>query len=210
MKNSALLIIDIQNDFCAGGALAVKDADSIIPLVNQLIQYFDSKEKFIVATKDWHPLNHKSFAMNSSKKVGELGKLNGLPQIFWPVHCVQGSEGSQFHKELLDIQNVIYKGENPLVDSYSGFYDNDRLYKTDLDDVLKKNKIKTLYVTGLATDYCVKFTVLDALSLGYEVYLVEAAIKGVNLAPEDSNNAIEEMVNAGAKLIKDSELTEIF
>lgn len=201
MKNSALLLIDIQKDFCKGGALEVKDGDEVVPVANQLIDFFHGKNSLIVATKDWHPLNHKSFAINSCKNVGEFGELNGLPQVFWPIHCVQESEGSKFHKDLKKVENIIYKGENPTVDSYSGFFDNGKKFKTNLNNFLEKNSIKTLYIMGLATDYCVKFSVLDALSLGYEVFVVEDGIRGVNISPEDSQKAVDEMIESGAKLI---------
>ena len=206
MKNSALLLIDIQKDFCMGGALEVKDGDDIVPVANTLIDYFHEKNSLIVATKDWHPLNHKSFAINSCKNVGDFGELNGLPQVFWPIHCVQESEGSQFHNDLKKIENIIYKGEIPTVDSYSGFFDNGKKIKTKLDDFLKINHIKTLYIMGLATDYCVKYSVLDALSLGYEVFVVEDGIKGVNINPSDSEKAINEMINSGAKFISSNKI----
>ena len=126
--------------------------------------------------------------------------------MFWPIHCVQDTFGSEFHKDLSPIENTIYKGQDFLVDSYSGFFDNGKIHKTDLDKTLKEKGIKTLYVVGLATDYCVKYSVLDALNLGYEVFLVEDAIKGVNLSENDSQNAINEMTTSGAKLIKSSDI----
>lgn len=206
MKNSALLLVDIQKDFCLNGALEVKDGDSIVPTANKLIDFFEEKKQLVVATKDWHPLNHKSFAVNSCKNVGDFGDLNGLPQVFWPIHCVQDTEGSEFHKDLKKVANVIYKGQNTGVDSYSGFFDNGKIYETNLNSTLKSSDIKTLYIMGLATDYCVKYTVLDALELGYEVYLVEDGIKGVNLNPNDSQNAIDEMCSKGAKLTNSSKI----
>ena len=209
MKNSALLIIDVQNDFCLKGALEVKEANSIITPINQLINFFKKKSLFIIATKDWHPENHKSFAVNSGKNIGDFGELNGLSQVFWPVHCVQNSFGSEFHKELLPIENVVYKGENPEVDSYSGFFDNGKKFKTNLDDILKKNEINTLYIGGLATDYCVKYTVLDALSLSYNVFLLTDCIKGVNINTDDSDKAIEEVKQKGAHLINSKEILNI-
>lgn len=206
MKNSALLLVDIQKDFCLNGALEVKDGDSIVPTANKLIDFFEEKKQLVVATKDWHPLNHKSFAVNSCKNVGDFGDLNGLPQVFWPIHCVQDTEGSEFHKDLKKVANVIYKGQNTGVDSYSGFFDNGKIYETNLNSTLKSSDIKTLYIMGLATDYCVKYTVIDALELGYEVYLVEDGIKGVNLNPNDSQNAIDEMCSKGAKLTNSSKI----
>ena len=198
----ALLIIDIQNDFCEGGNLAVKNSLEIIPVVNNLIKKFEKNNDFIIATKDWHPADHKSFASVSNTKVGEIGTLNGLPQVWWPNHCIENTKGSEFHKDLLPVKNIVYKGNDPEVDSYSGFFDNNKVHKTKLDEILKENNIDTLYILGLATDYCVKFTVLDALSLGYKVYLVADGCKGVNINPDDSEKAVEEMKNAGAVIIK--------
>ena len=197
----ALIVVDIQKDFCQGGALEVKNADEIIPVTNKLIEKFQQENNLIIATKDWHPKNHKSFAVNSNGKIGECGILNGLEQIWWPVHCVQNESGSDFHEKLLPIKNIVYKGTNEDIDSYSGFFDNGKLHKTELDNILKNNKIDTLYILGLATDYCVKFTVIDALELGYQVYLIEDGCKGVNLNPEDSKLAIEEMKKKGAHII---------
>lgn len=200
----ALLLVDLQNDFCKNGALEVKDGDLVIPVANYLIKKFRESNNLIIATKDWHPLTHKSFAVNSNGKIGELGVLNNLPQVWWPVHCVENTLGSEFHPKL-DSENIevtIFKGTDIEIDSYSGFFDNGKLKKTELDKVLKDRKIDTLYILGLATDYCVKFTVLDALDLGYKVYLIEDGCRGVNLNPSDSSNAIKEMKNKGAITIK--------
>lgn len=202
----ALLIIDVQNDFCEGGNLAVKNSLEIIPVVNNLIKKFEKNNDFIIATKDWHPADHKSFASVSNTKVGEIGTLNGLPQVWWPDHCIENTKGSEFHKDFLPVKNIVYKGNDPEVDSYSGFFDNNKVHKTKLDEILKENNIDTLYILGLATDYCVKFTVLDALSLGYKVYLVSDGCKGVNINPDDSEKAVEEMKNAGAEIIKSCEI----
>lgn len=204
----ALLLVDLQNDFCKNGALEVKDADLVIPVANSLIKKFSENNDLIVATKDWHPNSHKSFAINSNGKVGELGILNGLPQVWWPVHCVENTFGSEFHSELNsnNIDKTIFKGNNPKIDSYSAFFDNGKLQKTDLDNFLKEKKIDTLYIMGLATDFCVKFTVLDALELGYKVYLIEDGCKGVNLTPSSSKDAIKEMKNKGAIITKSFEI----
>lgn len=206
MNKSALLLIDIQRDFCKDGALEVKDSDSIIPIVNSLINYFKAKNCKIIATKDWHPLPHKSFAINSCKDIGDIGELQGLRQVFWPIHCVQNTLGSEFHKDLLPVETTVYKGQNPLIDSYSAFFDNGKLNKTNLDDILQSEKIQSLFIVGLATDYCVKYSVLDALDLGYEVFVVEDCIKGVDISINDSSDAIKEMKEKGAKFIKSSEV----
>ncbi len=195
-----LLIVDIQNDFCQGGALEVKSAEEIIPVVNGLIDDFNRQEKVVVATMDWHPVNHGSFASNSGGKIGEVGDLHGIPQIWWPDHCIQESHGAELHPGLKPVKDKIHKGANPRVDSYSGFYSASR-EETDLDNYLKEREVDTLYVVGLATDYCVKFTVMDALKLGYKVYLVADGCRGVNLTPSDSDDAIREMKEAGAVIV---------
>lgn len=204
----ALLLVDLQNDFCKNGALEVKDGDSVISVANSLIKKFKENNDLIVATKDWHPNSHKSFAINSNEKVGDLGTLNGLPQVWWPVHCVENTYGSEFHSKLdsNNIDKTIFKGNNPEIDSYSGFFDNGKLQKTNLDNFLKEKNIDTLYIMGLATDFCVKFTVLDALELGYKVYLIEDGCRGVNLTPSSSKDAIKEMKNKGAIITKSFEI----
>lgn len=197
---NALLIVDVQNDFLPGGALAVEEGDQIIPVINKLQEKFD----FIVATQDWHPELHKSFAANNpGKKVGELINLDGEEQVLWPVHCVQGSAGAKFHQDLNQEKwaEVFQKGTNPVVDSYSGFYDNSRKENTGLGDYFHQHNITDVYVVGLAADYCVKFTVLDALKEGFDVFLVTDATKAVNLSPGDFENSLKEMSKAGANLL---------
>lgn len=193
----ALLIVDVQNDFLPGGALAVKEGDKIIPVINRLQKRFD----FIVATQDWHPPDHGSFAANHpDRKIGDVITLEGLDQILWPVHCVQGTKGAEFHKDLHreKWKKVIQKGIDPLVDSYSGFFDNNRRHDTGLSAYLKDNGIEDVWVTGLAADYCVKFTVLDALKEGFKTTLIEDATKAVNIDEKDFENAIMEMRKKGA------------
>ncbi len=204
----ALLLIDLQNDFCKGGALEVKEGDTVISVANSLLKKFKNEDALIVATKDWHPITHKSFASNSNGKIGEIGILNGLPQVWWPNHCVQNTFGSEFHPELNSnlIDKTIFKGTDEEIDSYSGFFDNGKLKKTELDTILKVNNVDTLYIMGLATDYCVKFSVLDALELGYKVYLIEDGCRGVNLTPTDSATSIKEMEDRGATIIKSFEI----
>lgn len=204
----ALLLIDLQNDFCKGGALEVKEGDAVISVANSLLKKFKNDDTLVIATKDWHPITHKSFASNSNGKIGEVGILNGLPQVWWPNHCVQNTFGSEFHPELNSnlIDKTIFKGTDEEIDSYSGFFDNGKLKKTELDTILKVNNVDTLYIMGLATDYCVKFSVLDALELGYKVYLIEDGCRGVNLTPTDSATSIKEMEDRGAIIIKSFEI----
>lgn len=199
----ALIIVDVQNDFLPGGALAVKDGDQIIPIINKLQKKFS----FIVATQDWHPENHGSFAANhKGHEVGEFVSLNGVKQILWPVHCVQNSHGAEFHQDL-DTNNwskIIQKGTNPLVDSYSGFFDNNKNGDTGLGDFLKSEGVREIYICGLAADYCVKFTVLDGIDEGFVTYLITDATKAVNLQEGDFEKALEEMEDHGAILVKSS------
>jgi nicotinamidase/pyrazinamidase len=202
----ALVLVDLQYDFMPGGALAVASGDETVPVAAKLMKRFDT----VVATQDWHPRDHRSFAANNpGKQVGELHELGGLPQVMWPVHCVQGSRGAELHDDLVrpKITAVFRKGIDPGVDSYSGFYDNGHVKATGLGEWLKQKKVQRLYVLGLATDYCVKFTVLDALDLGFEVYLVEDGCRAVNLQPGDGDSAIAEMRRKGATVITSNLIT---
>lgn len=195
-NNAALIIVDVQNDFIPGGALAVAEGDQVVPLINEI----QPKFSHVIATQDFHPKDHGSFAANHpGKKPGEFIELGGLTQILWPVHCVQGTQGADFHPELekKEWEAIFQKGKNPIVDSYSGFFDNARRGDTGLGDYLKKEGITQVYVCGLALDYCVKYTALDAKSLGFETYLIEDATRAVNLSPEDGQKAIEEMKSFG-------------
>jgi nicotinamidase/pyrazinamidase len=201
----ALIIVDVQNDFIPGGALAVKEGDQVVPIINQLQEKFD----FIVATQDWHPADHGSFAANhSNKNIGEFIDLNGVQQILWPVHCVQGTKGAEFHPGLNTgkWKAVFQKGTNPKVDSYSGYFDNNRLGDTGLNDYLRENGIEDVFVCGLATDYCVKFTVLDAISEGFRTTLIADATRAVNVQENDGMIAINEMSQEGAKVVLSEEI----
>jgi len=193
-----LLLVDIQNDFCAGGALAVPHADEVVKVAYRLMLV----APVTVSTQDYHPANHKSFASNhKDKNVFDVVDLNGLTQVLWPDHCVQGTNGANFHPELPYQSNVFIKGTDVEVDSYSGFFDNGKKNKTQLDGFLKLCNVDELFVMGLATDYCVKFTVLDALELGYKVNLVVDGCRGVNMKENDSTDAINLMESSGAKII---------
>lgn len=197
----ALIIVDVQNDFCEGGALAVPNAGEIIPYINGLMQ--DNDYDQIILSQDWHPANHKSFASNNGKKVGETIILNGVPQFMWPDHCVQGTSGADFHPALNrdKVTHIIQKGTNTEFDSYSAFQDNNHFMKTGLDDFLKFNDIQLLEVVGLALDYCVKFTCLDAAKLGYVTCLHFNGTKAVNVKPENGRDAIYEMLENGVTVL---------
>ena len=197
---NALILVDLQNDFCPGGALAVDEGDQVIPIANQLMEKFD----LVVATQDWHPANHGSFAANHPwRKPGQVIDLHGLQQVLWPIHCVQESFGAEFVPALDQkaITKVFVKGTDIEIDSYSGFFDNGHRKATGLGDYLKEQNVKEVYVLGLATDYCVKFTALDALELGFKTHLVLDACRGVNLNPGDVDKAVAEMKEKGVQII---------
>ena len=175
----ALLLIDIQNDFLPDGKLAVPDGNEIIPIVNGIQQYFD----LVVATQDWHPAKHKSFAANhADKAVYDIIDLNGSTQKLWPDHCVQGTEGAAFSPELNTnrVEAIFRKGTDAEIDSYSGFYDNGHLKSTGLADYLRGRKVLKVYVAGLAGDYCVYYTALDALHEGFETFVMEDAVRAID------------------------------
>lgn len=190
-QNSALVLVDVQNDFCPGGALAVAEGDQIIPVINQLMPLFP----LVVATEDWHPANHISF------------KERGGP---WPPHCVQNTSGAEIHPGIdqKEIDLLFRKAATPDDDPYSGFKGFDEKGRS-LDEALKHSGVKTLYVTGLATDYCVRATVLDGLKNGYEVMVVTDAMRAVNVDPGDGQRAMEEMSGKGARLTTSREVLQI-
>ncbi len=193
----ALLLIDLQNDFLPGGALAVPGGDEIIPIVNALMPEFD----LVVATQDWHPPDHGSFAANHpGKNVFETVDLHGLPQTLWPVHCVQNTGGALFAPalETRRIARVFPKGTDARIDSYSGFFDNGHRGDTGLAAWLRGQGVTELTLCGLATDYCVKFTALDALECGFKVNLHLAACRGVDLQAGDCDKAVAAMRERGA------------
>jgi nicotinamidase/pyrazinamidase len=202
---NALILVDIQNDFLPGGALAVPEGDQIVPVVNRLQPHFD----LIVATQDWHPPDHGSFAANHPCcQPGEMIELHGLQQILWPTHCVQHTLGADFASGLdrSGWDRVFAKGTDRTVDSYSGFFDNGHRQATGLGDYLRQKGVTEVYVVGLATDYCVKFTVLDALELGFKTNLIVDACRGVNLQPSDIQKAIDTMRAAGAEIVNAADL----
>ncbi|HWW01511.1 MAG TPA: bifunctional nicotinamidase/pyrazinamidase [Candidatus Acidoferrum sp.] len=197
----ALILVDIQNDFLPGGALAVPDGDAVIPIANKLQTAFP----LVVATQDWHPANHGSFASNHrDKKVFEQIELNGLPQTLWPVHCVQNTPGAAFPEGLKQerIAKVFQKGTDSGIDSYSGLYDNGHRKSTGLGEWLRDKGATEVFVCGLATDYCVKFTALDAVQFGFRTFLIEDASRGVGLRQDDVKNAISEMSRAGVLIVR--------
>ncbi len=197
----ALILVDLQYDFCPGGALAVANGDETIAIANKVLPHFST----VVVTQDWHPADHKSFAVNNpGTKPGDLIEVTGLSQVMWPVHCVQETPGAEIHGGLdrAKIADLFKKGTDPDHDSYSGFFDNGHKKSTGLGDYLQARWIKQVYVMGLATDYCVKYTALDARNLGFDVFLIEDGCRAVELKPGDGERAIEEMRAAGVNVVE--------
>ncbi len=202
-KKRALLVVDVQNGFCANGNLPVPGGDAVVPVINRLMA--EGGYDLIVASQDWHPPDHKSFAsQHPGKKPFEMGSLRGRPQVMWPDHCVQGSRDAELHPELdrNRIHLVQRKGEDRETDSYSAFRDNHAERTTGLDAELKRHGIEQLDVCGLATDYCVKFSALDAVAMlpGVEVRVIENASRGIT--PEGVKSAFEELRQAGVAVVR--------
>ncbi len=191
-----LILVDLQNDFLPGGALAVPHGDEVIPVANRVQRAFE----LVVATQDWHPADHGSFAArHPGRKPGELAQLGGLPQVLWPTHCVQDSVGAALAPALdtTRLTRVFPKGTDATIDSYSGFFDNGHRKATGLGDFLRDRGVTDVYLLGLATDYCVKATALDAVRLGFTTHLILDGCRGVNLSPGDTTRAVDEMRAAG-------------
>ena len=206
---NVLLLVDLQNDFLPGGALAVPHGDAVIPVANRLMPYFD----LVVATRDWHPPDHVSFARNHPGcRPGDVIDVDGLPQVLWPVHCVPGTAGAEI-SDALDrdaIDHYIRKGTNPRIDSYSTFFDNAHRQSTGLDDYLNAHGVSDIYLMGLATDYCVLYSVRDARMLGYAVTVIPDGCRGIDLHPGDVASAYAEMREIGAVLTASEELVRQF
>lgn len=209
MVKKALIVVDVQNDFLPGGALAVPRGYEIIPFVNRLVQLpFD----VIVATCDFHPPGHYSFASAWGKKVNEIVHIDGVDQILWPDHCVQNTWGAEFSRDLDTsyFHKVFYKGVDLQIDSYSAFFDNERKKSTGLERYLKEQNCQQLYFVGLATDYCVLYSVRDALGLGFQVYVVSDACQGIELVEGDVARAFAEMRSREAILTTTAEVEASF
>jgi nicotinamidase/pyrazinamidase len=198
-----LVIIDVQNDFVPGGSLAVPEGDQIVALINKLQEEFD----LVIATQDWHPRDHSSFAANHpGKNEFEKIELHGQEQVLWPVHCVQNSKGAEFHPDLKSakIEAIFRKGISKEIDSYSGFYDNAHLKSTGLTGYLKEKGADELYFCGLAAEYCVYFSIIDALKEGFSATLIEDATRAIS--KEDFEKAKKSILHAGGKIITASEI----
>ncbi|WP_299438321.1 bifunctional nicotinamidase/pyrazinamidase [uncultured Rhodospira sp.] len=198
LEDAALVVIDVQNDFCAGGALAVPDGDAVVPAANRLIEAF----QVVILTQDWHPPGHASFASaHSGAEPFSMTEMPYGPQVLWPDHCVQGTEGAAFHPDL-DTRRarlVLRKGTDPAIDSYSAFFENDRVSVTGLAGALSDLGVEHVVLAGLATDYCVCWSALDARALGLNVSLVEDACRAIDMDGSLAS-AMTNMLQAGVRL----------
>lgn len=200
----ALIIVDLQNDFIPGGSLPVEGGDLIINDINELAEIF-KKNGQVILTQDWHPPDHLSFASNHpGKKPGDEYHSKGIGPVLWPDHCVQNSEGAIFHKDLNTklADKIIQKGTNPDIDSYSGFLDNDKKSETGLADYLKSQRVKRIFICGLALDYCCYATAMDGVDFGFDVYFLIDLTKGIDLPANNISNSLENMVKKGIKFVK--------
>ena len=200
----ALIVVDIQNDFMPGGALSVPHGEETVPVANLLMDHFD----IVVATQDWHPKDHSSFVTrHPGSKVGDVIEVGGLPQVVWPVHCVAGTRGAAFHPALnVGKATIFHKGVLASIDSYSGFFDNGHKRATGLGDFLREKAVGEVFVLGVATDYCVKLTALDAVREGFKTRLIEDGCRGVNLHDGDVVKAITAMREAGIAILNSHQL----
>ncbi len=198
---TALIMVDVQNDFCLGGSLAVPDGDAIVPLANQLQPHFS----LVIATQDWHPSDHMSFAINQpGHAVGDVIMVDNVEQVLWPAHCIQQTKGAEFHPllETSRVDKIVYKGSDRMIDSYSAFFDNEHLRSTGLADYLQEHGVEEIYIMGLATDYCVKYSCLDAAKLKLKTHVIIDACRGIDLKPGDMDKAIAEMRAVGVEIVE--------
>ncbi|HSH95966.1 MAG TPA: bifunctional nicotinamidase/pyrazinamidase [Roseimicrobium sp.] len=195
-KTKALIVVDVQTDFCPGGALAVPAGNEVVAVINGMLNHYD----IIVATRDWHPRGHCSFASSHpGQKIGDRVDLEQGTQLLWPDHCIQGTAGAEFTKGLNSsvIAKVFNKGIDKDIDSYSGFFDNGAARSTGLDKFLKDSKVQEVYIAGLATDYTVKYTALDSAKAGFKTTVLLEGCRGLNVTAGDVDRAIAEMKRSG-------------
>ncbi len=204
-EEASLLIIDIQRDFCPGGALPVPGGDEVIRVVNRLMNEFGS----VVATQDWHVPGHISFAStHAEKNPFDTVMVNGIEQVLWPDHCVQGSKGAAFHPDL-DVERlhlILRKGLRPYLDSYSAFFENDRKTPTGLSSYLREIGVSSLWLCGLAADVCVFYSAMDAVRLGFETFVIEDAVRGVDVPPGNVSRTRDEMKTAGVGFMRSTDM----
>jgi nicotinamidase/pyrazinamidase len=205
VNRDILLVVDVQNDFCPGGALAVKEGDRVVPVINRIMDRFYR----VVATQDWHPQNHISFASNNpGKKPYEQIRIGDITQTLWPDHCVPGTIGAAFHAGLRTdrFDLVVRKGSNPAVDSYSAFLENDKIIKTGLEGYLKSVKAERVFLAGLATDYCVFYSAMDAVSFGFNTTVIIDACRGIDVPENNIELSVQAMRMNGVQIITSDNL----
>ena len=206
-RRSALIVVDMQNDFLPGGALPVKDGEKPIDGINDLARkFYNSRDGIVVFSQDWHPKGHASFASShEGKNPGDLIEdVPGIGPVLWPDHCVQNTPGAEINERIKKKYGmaIIQKGMNPNIDSYSAFFENDKKTKTGLTDLLKSKRIKNVYVCGLALDYCCFYTAMDAKSEGFDVYFIENLTKGIDVPENNIQISLDTMISAGINIIK--------
>ncbi|UYP48261.1 hypothetical protein NEF87_004546 [Candidatus Lokiarchaeum ossiferum] len=203
--NSALLVVDMQNDFLPGGSLAVSEGDRIIPQINDLIQKFHENQGKIIFTQDWHPIGHHSFAsVYDSKKPGDVIETAGLGPILWPDHCIQGTKGAEINEKLQIVYAtaILRKGYRKEIDSYSAFLENDKLTKTGLTGLLNDLNVRKIFVCGLALDYCCFYTAIDAKKEGFEVFFLQNLTKGIDQPENNIQISLDKMEHEGIQIVQ--------
>ncbi len=203
----ALIIVDLQNDFCPGGALPVPGGDEIVPVINSLLSRFS----LVAATRDWHPAGHISFASSHDKNPGEVIETENGTQMLWPVHCVQSGSGANFHPDMNTgkLKMILHKGMNPELDSYSTFFENDKKTTTGLSAYLRGMGVTENYICGLAADYCVYYSALDSIREGFSTTVISDAIRAVNVPPGNRDKTLSHMKDSGIKIITSSEIKHV-
>jgi nicotinamidase/pyrazinamidase len=204
-RQNALVVGDVQNDFCPGGRLPVQEGDKTIPIINSITKKFYK----VIGVQDWHPENHVSFARNHpGKKPNEEIEVNGIKQVLWPAHCVIDTKGAEFHPDLNTsvFHIIVRKGMHPRIDSYSAFMENDKKTYTGLDGYLKGLHITQVFFCGLALDYCVFYSAMDAITFGFETYVIVDATRGINVPDSNVEQALSSMKERGITIIKSTEL----
>ncbi|MBU1078353.1 MAG: bifunctional nicotinamidase/pyrazinamidase [Spirochaetes bacterium] len=204
MAQRALIIIDLQNDFCTGGAMAVPGGEQVVPIINGIASRF----KRVIATRDWHPPKHVSFASTYNKEPYTSLKIGDRQQELWPNHCVMGTTGAAFHKgfNLKPVNLILHKGNHLEIDSYSAFMENDKKTDTGLQYYLKGLDVDQVFLCGLATDYCVYHSALDAVNMGFDTTVILDATRGVNKPDDSVKNAVSDMNSKGIHIIKHQEI----
>jgi nicotinamidase/pyrazinamidase len=206
-NDSVLLVVDVQLDFCPGGNLPVPGGDEVVPVINRLSRKFQR----VVATQDWHPAGHVSFASSHpGHKPFDTIRRGGVEQILWPSHCVPGTQGAEFHPDLdtLGFDLIVRKGKDPNLDSYSAFFENDHKTPTGLHYYLEGLNVESVYLTGLALDVCVHYSAMDALKLGFRTIVVQDACRGIDSPPGSLDARLEQMRQAGARILGAAEVEE--